>query len=114
VKSKAFIFVVSLLLMLVSGCSKGMSESTKLGIYVCSQVGVIDQFLQEKNTEVNYSDMLATLYKHSDDAVAYDLDRYMQLDLMVDRLKEAVERNDPKVILFLVAVEGECKNLGFI
>jgi hypothetical protein len=53
-------FSFSPVTIIALGCGKGMSESTKLGIYVCSQVGVIDQFLQEKNTEVDYSDMLAT------------------------------------------------------
>ena len=111
---KSFVAMPFVLSLTFTSCSPGMSKSTELGIYVCSQIGVIDQFLQEKNTEVDYKELLDALYKYADDAVSFDPDRYGQLHLLVNRFREAVERNDPKGLLSLVAVEGECANLGFM
>ena len=91
-----------------------MSKSTELGIMVCAQVGVLDQFMQEKNQTVDYQSMLQDIYDASDKAVTFDSDKYSQLSLLVNRMKDSIARGDKKVLLDLVAVEGECKNLGYM
>lgn len=99
--------------LFLTGCGGGVSKSTELGIMTCSQVGVLDQFLQEKNQTVDYQAILQGIYDSADKAVAYDSDKFTQLSLLVNRLKDSIARGDRKLLLDLVAVEGECKNLGY-
>jgi hypothetical protein len=100
--------------ILLTGCGGGMSKSSELGIMVCAQVGVLDQFMQEKNQTVDYQAILQDIYDASDKAVEYDPDKFGQLSLLVNRMKDAIARGDKKALLDLVAVEGECRNLGYI
>lgn len=100
--------------LLLTGCGGGMSKSTELGIMVCAQVGVLDQFMQEKNQTVDYQAMLQDIYDAADNAVTFDSDKYGQLSLLVNRMKDSIAREDRKGLLDLVAVEGECRNLGFM
>ena len=100
--------------LLITGCGGGMSKSTELGIMVCAQVGVLDQFMQEKNQTVDYQAMLQDIYDAADNAVTFDSDKYGQLSLLVNRMKDSIAREDRKGLLDLVAVEGECRNLGFM
>ncbi len=107
--------VISLIgVLLLTSCSGGMSKSTELGITTCAQVGVLDQFLQEKNGTVDYQSILQDIYQSADNAVSYDSNKFGQLSLLVNRTKDSIERNDSKFLLDLVAVEGECKNLGYM
>ena len=101
-------------LLMLTGCSGGMSKSTEFGIKTCAQVGVLDQFMQEKNNTVDYQVMLQDIYDSANEAVAYDPDKFGQLALLVNRMKDSIARGDRKVLLDLVAVEGECKNLGYL
>ena len=100
--------------LMLTGCGGGMSKSNELGIMVCAQVGVLDRFMQEKNQTVDYQSILQGIYDASDNAVEYDSDKFGQLSLLVNRMKDAIARGDNKVLLDLVAVEGECKNLGYM
>ena len=100
--------------LLLGGCAGGISESTELGITVCAQVGVLDQFMQEKDQTVDYAAILQDIYDASDKAVSFDSDKFGQLSLLINRMKDSIERGDTKVLLDLVAVEGECKNLGYM
>lgn len=100
--------------MLLTGCGGGISKDDELGLTLCVQVGVLDQFMQEKNTTVDYQAMLQDIYTASDNAVEFNSDKYGQLSLLVNRLEDSINRADPKVILDLVAVENECDNLGFM
>ena len=102
------------LTFLLTGCGGGISEDDELGLTLCVQVGVLDQFMQEKNTTVDYQAMLSDIYTAADDAVEFNSDKYGQLSLLVNRFKDSIDRGDPKVILDLVAVENECKNLGYM
>ncbi len=102
------------LTFLLTGCGGGISEDDELGLTLCVQVGVLDQFMQEKNTTVDYQAMLSDIYTAADNAVQFNSDKYGQLSLLVNRFKDAIDRGDPKVILDLVAVENECKNLGYM
>jgi hypothetical protein len=70
--------------------------------------------MQEKNETVDYAAILQDIYDASDNAVSYDSERFGQLSLLVNRMKDSIERSDTKVLLDLVAVEGECKNLGYM
>ena len=106
--------LVTLVAILLSGCGGGMSKSAELGVTVCAQVGVLDQFMQEKNETVDYAAILQDIYDASDNAVSYDSEKFGQLSLLVNRMKDSIERSDTKVLLDLVAVEGECKNLGYM
>ena len=99
---------------LLTGCGGGISKDTELGITVCAQVSVLDQFMQEKNTTVDYQAILGDIYTASDNAVEYNPDKYGQLSLLINRMKDSIARGDQKVILDLVAVEGECDNLGYM
>jgi len=100
--------------VLLSGCGGGMNKSTELGITACAQVGVLDQFMQEKNQTVDYQAILQDIYDAADNAVTFDSDKFGQLSLLVNRMKDSIARGDTKVLLDLVAVEGECKNLGYM
>jgi hypothetical protein len=46
-------------------------------------------------------------------AVALDSDRFGQLALLANQFKAAVIAGDRRQLLDLVAVEGECEQLGF-
>jgi hypothetical protein len=100
--------------LFLTGCGGGISEDTELGITLCVQVSVLDQFMQEKNTTVDYQAMLADIYTSADNAVEFNPDKYGPLSLLVNRFKDSIERGDPKMILDLVAVENECDNLGYM
>jgi hypothetical protein len=100
--------------LLLTGCGGGISKDDELGLTLCVQVGVLDQFMQEKDTTVDYQAMLRDIYTASDDAVEFNPDKYGQLSLLVNRFEDSINRGDPKVILDLVAVENECKNLGYM
>lgn len=100
--------------LLLSGCGGGMSKSTELGIMVCAQVSVLDQFMQEKNQTVDYQAILQDIYNAADEALSVDTEKFGQLSLLVNRMKDSIERSDTKFLLDLVAVEGECKNLGYM
>jgi outer membrane murein-binding lipoprotein Lpp len=109
------VFTSIISVLLLSGCSDtGIDKSTELGITVCGQVAVLDQFMQEKNQTVDYQAILQDIYDAADKAVVYDSDKFGQLSLLVNRMKDSIERGDRKVILDLVAVEGECQNLGYM
>lgn len=101
-------------LLILSGCGGGMSKSTELGIMVCAQVGSLDQLMQERNQTVDYQAILQDIYDSADEAVTYDSDKFGQLSLLVNRMKDSIARGDRKVILDLVAIEGECQNLGYM
>ena len=103
-----------ILSLILSGCGGSISKSNELGITVCAQVGVLDQFMQEKNETVDYAAILQDIYDAADNAVSYDSEKFGQLSLLVNRMKDSIERSDTKVLLDLVAVEGECKNLGYM
>jgi hypothetical protein len=100
--------------LILTSCGGGMSKSSELGITVCAQVGVFDQFLQEKNETVDFQALLQDIYDSADNAVTYDSEKFGQLSLLVNRMKDSIARGDSKVLLDLVAVEGECKNLGYM
>ena len=102
------------LTLLLTGCGGGISKDTELGLTLCVQVGVLDQFMQEKNSTVDYQAMLGDIYSAADNAVEFNPDKYGQLSLLVNRLKDSIERGDRKSILDLVAVENECDNLGYM
>jgi hypothetical protein len=102
------------LTLLLTGCGGGISKDTELGLTLCVQVGVLDQFMQEKNSTVDYQAMLRDIYTAADNAVEFNPDKYGQLSLLVNRLEDSINRGDSKVILDLVAVENECDNLGYM
>jgi hypothetical protein len=102
------------LTLLLTGCGGGISKDAELGITLCVQVSVLDQFMQEKNTTVDYQAMLTDIYTAADNAVRFNPDKYGPLSLLVNRFKDSIDRGDPKVILDLVAVENECDNLGYM
>jgi hypothetical protein len=110
-RSLAGIFALTLLL---TGCGGGISKEAELGITVCAQVSVLDQFMQEKNTTVDYQAILGDISAAAGDAVEYDPDKFGQLSLLVNRMQDSIDRSDPKFILDLVAVENECDNLGYM
>ena len=100
--------------LVLTGCGGGISQDDELGLTLCVQVGVLDQFMQEKDTTVDYQAMLRDIYTASDNAVEFNPDKYGQLSLLVNRFKDSINRGDPKMILDLVAVENECDNLGYM
>lgn len=100
--------------LLLTGCGGGISKDAELGLSLCVQVSVLDQFMQQKDTTVDYQAMLRDIYTAADDAVEFNPDKYGQLSLLVNRFKDSIDRGDPKMILDLVAVENECDNLGYM
>ena len=99
---------------LLTGCGGSISKDVELGIIVCAQVSVLDQFLQEKNTTVDYQAILGDIDTAAGNAVEYDPDQFGQLSLLVNRMQDSIDRADSKFILDLVAVENECENLGYM
>jgi hypothetical protein len=113
VKNRFFISTIFLsIIYFTTGCGN-VSEETKLGVMACAEIGVLDRFLQEKNNTVNYSEIVTNIVNYADKAAGGNLDKYGQLQVLVHNMQDSLERGDEKSIMQLIAVEGECSNLGF-
>ena len=75
----------------------------------CGQVSVLDQFLQEKNDKIDYQSMLDDISNGARTAASADFERFGQLEVLVGRMRDSIDRGDPKFVIDLVAVENECK-----
>jgi hypothetical protein len=113
VKTRIFLSTISLSLICFTTACGNVSEETKLGVMACAEVGVLDRFLQEKNNTVNYADMVTNIVNYADKEAEENLDKYGQLSVLAHNMQDALERGDEKSIMQLIAVEGECSNLGF-
>ena len=90
-----------------------MSKETELGTTVCAQIGVLGQFLQEKHSTLDYQAILNGIYVASDAVIEYNSDKFGQLSLLINWIKDAIGCGDIKGFLDFVAVEGERRNLGY-
>jgi len=80
---------------------------------VCAKVWALDMSFHQYGSSRDYTDEINALVASANEAVALNTDRYGQLALLVNQFKSAVENRDRRQLLDLVAVEGECENLGF-
>ncbi len=105
--------LVAILSLSTSSCSQGISDETFMGMTVCAKVWALDMSFHQYGSSRDYTDEINALVASANEAVALNTDRYGQLALLVNQFKSAVENRDRRQLLDLVAVEGECENLGF-
>jgi len=107
-------YLASVLTVVMStGCSNSITDETFAGMTVCAKVWALDIKLQTYGSEEDYANDIQELWLASNDAIKMNSDRYGQLTLLISQFKDAVETGDRRQLLDLVAVQGECENLGF-
>jgi len=78
----------------------------------CSSVGALDMLLQSKNTNVDYPRMIDDIVSYANNAAELNLNKYSQLALLANTFQQSAANGEQRSLLDLVALEGECSNLG--
>ena len=78
----------------------------------CSSVGALDMLLQSKNTNVDYPRMIDDIVNYANNAAELNLNKYSQLALLANTFQQSAANGEQRSLLDLVALEGECSNLG--
>ena len=103
----------------VSSCSgnssyvDSISDESWAGMTVCAKVFALDMLCQEFGSNRDYTQEINEIVEAANDAVELNSDRFGQLALLANQFKAAVIAGDRRQLLDLVAVEGECEQLGF-
>jgi hypothetical protein len=103
----------------VSSCSgnssyvDSISDESWAGMTVCAKVFALDMLFQEFGSNRDYTQEINEIVEAANDAVELNSDRFGQLALLANQFKAAVIAGDRRQLLDLVAVEGECEQLGF-
>ena len=109
---------VSCAAFVLTACSGGgMSEAEQSARDACNGAFVFDQVVQRSKAGETFvpervQQGIADMYSAADRAQQQD-DKYMQLSIQVGQFEYSMDHNDPSVVLDLVAIEGECEQLGF-
>lgn len=108
-------------LVTLTGCGGGMGGSDftfppgkEEALMTCASVFALDQIIQgggENITREQIDTMLTEIPANAQKAATAD-DQYRQLELLVGTFIDAIKAGDQKAVLDLVAVEGECDQLG--
>lgn len=113
------IVLLALPLALVTACGGGGQSSLPSGWQdaseVCALAFVFDQAVQAQG-EGFIPERIATIPDEMVDAArkaSRSSATYEQLDVLVGNFAFALENADPSAVLDLVAIEGECQQLGF-
>lgn len=110
---KLFVIVFSITsLTLLPACSRSISADFEAGMNACSSVGALDMLLQSKNTNVDYPRMIDDIVSYANNAAELNLNKYSQLALLANTFQQSAANGEQRSLLDLVALEGECSNLG--
>ena len=111
----ALLVVLGLSVSACSGGTNSLPTTWERAAETCAQVFVLDAvissggegFVPERIATIP-DELLVSAQLAADASSEYD-----QLQLLVGNLVEAIRVGDPSGIMDLVAVEGECEQLGF-
>jgi uncharacterized lipoprotein YehR (DUF1307 family) len=114
IKRSVILTVVILTSSLLStGCgSSTVSKDFEAGMNACAELGALDQLLQADNTEVDYQKMVTYIADNAQEASSLNQSKYSQLALLATIFQDSVKSGNERLMLDLVALEGECSNLG--
>ena len=103
--------------MFTAYSGRGISEAEQSARDACNGAFVFDQVVQRSKAGETFvpervQQGIADMYSAADRAQQQD-DKYMQLSIQVGQFEYSMDHNDPSVVLDLVAIEGECEQLGF-
>jgi|LakMenE18May11ns_1017448.scaffolds.fasta_scaffold9744569_2 hypothetical protein len=114
IKRSVILTVVILISSLLStGCgSSTVSKDFEAGMNACAELGALDQLLQADNTEVDYQKMVTYIADNAQEASSLNQSKYSQLALLATIFQDSVKSGNERLMLDLVALEGECSNLG--
>ena len=114
IKRSIFSTVVIITLSLLStGCgSSTVSKDFEAGMNACAELGALDQLMQANNTEVDYQKMVTYIADNAQEASSLNQSKYSQLALLATIFQDSVKSGNERLMLDLVALEGECSNLG--
>ena len=112
-KSVILTFVILTSSLLSTGCgSSTVSKDFEAGMNACAELGALDQLLQADNTEVDYQKMVTYIADNAQEASSLNQSKYSQLALLATIFQDSVKSGNERLMLDLVALEGECSNLG--
>lgn len=102
--------------LLLTACAGGLSEGAKSARDACNGAFVFDQVVQGTKAGQTFipervQQGLSDMYKAAELAGQQD-SQYQQLSLLVGRFRMALDSGDTSAVLDLVAIEGECQQLG--
>jgi hypothetical protein len=112
---KSVILTVAVLTsaLLSTGCgSSTVSKDFEAGMNACAELGALDQLLQADNAEVDYQKMVTNIADNAQEASSLNQSKYSQLALLATIFQDSVKSGNERLMLDLVALEGECSNLG--
>jgi hypothetical protein len=112
---KSVILTVAVLTsaLLSTGCgSSTVSKDFEAGMNACAELGALDQLLQADNAEVDYQKMVTYIADNAQEASSLNQSKYSQLALLATIFQDSVKSGNERLMLDLVALEGECSNLG--
>lgn len=114
IKRSIFSTVVIITLSLLStGCgSSTVSKDFEAGMNACAELGALDQLMQANNTAVDYQKMVTYIADNAQEASSLNQSKYSQLALLATIFQDSVKSGNERLMLDLVALEGECSNLG--
>jgi uncharacterized lipoprotein YehR (DUF1307 family) len=114
IKRSVILTVVILTSSLLStGCgSSTVSKDFEAGMNACAELGALDQLLQADNAEVDYQKMVTYIADNAQEASSLNQSKYSQLALLATIFQDSVKSGNERLMLDLVALEGECSNLG--
>ena len=99
--------------LLSTGCGGStVSKDFEAGMNACAELGALDQLLQANNTEVDYQKMVTFIADNAQEASSLNQSKYSQLALLATIFQDSVKSGNERLMLDLVALEGECSNLG--
>ena len=106
-------FMILTLSLLSTGCGGStVSKDFEAGMNACAELGALDQLLQANNTEVDYQKMVTFIADNAQEASSLNQSKYSQLALLATIFQDSVKSGNERLMLDLVALEGECSNLG--
>lgn len=112
-KSVILTVVVLTSSLLSTGCgSSTVSKDFEAGMNACAELGALDQLLQADNAEVDYQKMVTNIADNAQEASSLNQSKYSQLALLATIFQDSVKSGNERLMLDLVALEGECSNLG--
>jgi uncharacterized lipoprotein YehR (DUF1307 family) len=107
-----FVTVFTLSIVLTGCGSSTVSKDFEAGMNACAEVGALDRLLQANETEVDYQKMVNYIADNAQEASSLNQSKYSQLALLATIFQDSVNSGNERLLLDLVALEGECSNLG--